>query len=887
MANRLKITHISKKSSERTVIFDNTNSSDSVINGVGTLVTGLPITEAMDDGMNTAVLNLKGCNGEAIPELFQPYDAVEISQDGSVAVQWLVAIDQRQIDNAYEKTYEKIVSLVEPTKFLDTIYIYNCNLTYKGGTLYTQVYRLLKNAEITINSEPIRLSVTTETVKVLQSFSTEDFFFDNITLREALYRMFECAHIRPYVPQLLFTSGDISEIRISHKSKNKFTDITSLTGYGEYLGDEGEISIDNYFGTLKARGYNSVVKNVQKTGIRPFTTPEAKLTDENVLADLGLPIEDIRKFQVGGSFELQITYYDSVASTTVDGFIYIGNPGTNVTFFNGSFFWDISKSLIDNELYECLSTDEKNEHMPYTRGSTVIGMSKTYKTLLFAKSTIKTVINKDNNIPGYINGSLQNFKGSQIYKFLKTNNVPDSHGKTDYLNDNNTWSNVVIVSPIMGLFFQAEFIPRVDTVIEVSKPGVYDNDRLRIGVLDGQNANSIDILRHGRTLGSLARRTGNEELKLDFHCGNFDQLMPVMGRFKGLDGRNKYLNGYVITKREYGIYDNELKVRYYCTKDFQAMNERIGVNREKRLYNIPLEASDCPIHIKYYITLSTKQPMSYQKAQNSNLLMELVNGIINTTRNEDTRISFIYLTPHVSSDGADVGTYALPCLTYAADKSVVFMAQPLDNYSAGYTRGGRKIDWISGGGMTMVYNRYVDSDGECNNPTIYLASRQAVANNVNNYPKVTIGGERTKSDSIQVNYTKDRTQRPVFFVSFEFLPAEDSYGDIVFGETIASQNSQVISETQESRAVYMGGKTYSPGDTKVNGDVLTGALSDYFRLVSDENNNIYLYVNRDIKLTTGKQSIAIGDASGNLIIGFNDMNLWANQKFYFDVRRKF
>lgn len=874
MANKLKITHRSKKSGIETVIFDNTNSSGSVINGVGNLVTGLPITEAMDDGMNSAVLNLKGCNGEAIPELFQPYDVVEISQDGRDAVQWLVAIDQRQIDNAYGKTYEKTVSLVEPTKFLDTIYIYNCNLTNKSGTLYTQVLCLLKNAEIKINSETKRLILDATTGGILEGFPTEDFFFDNITLREALYRMFECAHIRPYVSFLAFdaTTHDIKSIVIEHKSKNKFTDITSLTGYGEYLGDEGEISIDNYFGTLKARGYNSVVKNVQKTGIRPFTTTEATLTDENVLADLGLPIEDIRYFGVGGDFDLHVQYYLQSNATV------LVSTQVNVT----GFFWDISKNLIDNELYDLLTTKEKETFMPYTRGSTTIGISKTYKTLLFVKSTISTIISNDNSTPA--NG--YNFKGSQLYKYLKKNAIPGDVGGTDYLKDDAVITDFSVGKKIKELYFQSEFISRIDTVIEVSKPGVYDNDRLRIGVLDGQNANSIDILRHGRTLGSLARRTGNEELKLDFHCDNFSQLMPVMGRFKGLTGRDKYLNGYVITKREYGIYDNELKVRYYCTKDFQAMNERIGVNREKRLYNIPLEASDCPLHIKYYVTLSTKQPLSYQKAQNSNLLMKLVNGITGTTRNEDTRISYMYLTPHVSSDGNDVGTYALPCLAYAADKSVVFMAQPLDNYSAGYTRGGREINWISGGGMAMIYNRYVDTNGECFNPTIYLASHQAVANNVNNYPKVTIGGESTKSNSIQVTYTKDRTQRPVFFVSFEFLPAEDSYGDIVFGEAIASQNSQVISETQEPRFVYMGEKTYSPGDIKVNGNPL-GSLSNYFSLASDKNDVVYLIVNQDIKLTTGKHSIAIGDASGNLIVGFNDMNLSANQILYFDVRRNF
>lgn len=892
--NYLKITHTSKKTGVETVIFDNT--ANNLVNNVGTLTTGVPMTESMDDGMNTAVLNLKECNGaNAVPELFEPYDIIKTTEktgDSTTTKIYLVGIDHRQVDNPYQKTYEKTVSLVEPTKYLDTIWIYNCNLTAKSKQLTTQVKRLLKNAEIILDDESQRVSMTVELESLLNNFGSEDFFFDNITLREALYRMFEVAHIVPYVTDITFYEGDISTIKLHYKTKNEFTNITSLSGHGEFIGDEAETSIDNYFGTLKARGYNSVAKNVQKTGIRPFTTLEATLTDENVLADLGLPIEDIRKFQVGGSFELQITYYDSVASTTVDGFIYIGNPGTNVTFYNGSFFWDISKNVIDNELYESLSPDEKNEHMPYTRGSTVIGMSKTYKTLLFTKSTIKTVINKNNNIPGYINGSLQNFKGSQIYKFLKTNNVPDSHGRTDYLNDNNTWSNVVIISPIMGLFFQAEFIPRIDTVIEISKPGVYDNDRLKIGIPDGQNANSIDIVRHGRSLGSLARRTGNAEIQLDFHCDDFSQLMPVMGKFSGLTGRDSYLNGYVITKREYGIYDNQIKVRYYCTKDYQAINERIGVNREKRLYAIPLEATDCPIHLKYYVTVGRTSrdcgdfPVKFVRS--------LIQGVLYTNRNEDSRVSYMYFrTNEALSAHGDVPAqlsgeqyFAMPCMAYAADKTVVFMAQPLDNYSVGYTRGGRFLQWW-GGGMEIFYNPYTDANGECSNFTLILASKQAVDASINTYPKVTKGNETTLSQTMFINYVKDRTQRPVFFVDLEFLPAEEEYGTIVFGEAIANQNSFVISETQPIRYVYVGTRKYITGDTKIVGRKLTGEAREFFQLTSN-NTTVSLICIKEIHCNKANNecAIAIGDENGNLIMGFNLTDIEANDNFYFNISRK-
>nr|DAW59474.1 MAG TPA: hypothetical protein [Caudoviricetes sp.] len=873
--NFLNITHISKKTGNSTIIFDNTNSAGMVITTDGDLLTGVPITESMDDGMNTAVLHLKACNGaNVIPELFEPYDIIEITEKTNnltTKKQYLVGIDHRQIDNAYQKTYEKTVSLVEPTKILDTIYVYNCNLTRKGLTLPHQVTRLLTNVEPRLTTENGRFTLHYATDSELGKYSSEDFFFDNITLREALYRIFEVAHIVPYVSEISVINGDIIDIVIGHKSKNEFTPITDLSGYGEYMGDEGEVSIDNYFGTLKARGYNSVSKNRIKTGVVPFSTTEETMNSDNMIADFRLPIEDILKFNVG-SFNLAVS-------------IKAGMIGGEPDEYTGtiSFFWDFSKMVVDGVTYDMLSVDEQQNHLPYTKGDSVVDVSKKYKLLIFTQSTLRKNITDD----------LAKGRSSQLWEYLVTNNVSlkNSAGEssTSYLAM--PAIELDITTPLTGLFFQSEFIPRIDTLIEVSKPGVYDNDRLKIGILDGQNANSIDIVRHGRTLGGLARRTGNEELMLDFHCDDFSQLMPVMGKFSGLTGRNSYLNGYVITKREHSVYDNQIKVRYYCTKDYQAINERIGVNREKRLYEIPLEATDCPIHIKYYVTATRYRPATSKQAFSPDFASRLITGILDWGRNEDSRISYMYFKcPESGLDKTQV--YALPCLAYGADKNVVLMAQPLDNYSAGYTRGGRKLDFIAGGGVQMIFNPYVNSYGEATNFSLYLASKQGVDNNIasggGTYPKITIGGEETRTAPIDIKYYKDRTQRPVFFVSFEFLPKQDSYGEIVFGEAVATQNAFVISETQPKHLVYVGDKPYETGDTKVNGDILKNgseSLDSYdFFNVKTSGDYVSIVCIKTIPFA-GKKSIAISDYNGNLIMGFN-FAVSKGDEFYFEISRK-
>lgn len=874
MSNKFKIIHTSKKTGVETVIFDNT--SDSVIEDVGDLLIGVPITESVDDGMSTAVLHLKSCKGDvAVPALFEPYDKVEIEKDLNGIKQselYVVAIDNRKVDNENLKTYEKTISLVEATKILDSIFIYNCNLTNKSDTLKEQIAKLLNNAEIGVEkSRWLQCEAATATYSVFNGYKSEDFFFDNMTLREALYRIFGVAHFRPHVSAINYVGGDIKYINIEPISQINTKEISSLDNAGDFIGDEAEISIDNYFGTIKARGYNSISKNTIKTGELPFTTSEAQLTTNNMIADLGFPIEDIKSFKVGGSkIRISVTYYR--------------NTVQELTYVDLAYFYDITDKIVDNSIYSLLSKDEQNLTMPYTKGDSTIGFSKSYKTLLFTHSSISEILNLD----------LKKLGNSDIYKYCKENNIADTSGTTGYLG-NVAITDIKFTNGIESLFFQAEFIPRFNTVIEISKPGVYDNDRLKVAIADNQSANTIDISRHGRALAGLARRTGNEEITPNFICDGFNNLLPVMGKFTGLTGRDSYLNDYVITKREYAIYDDYLKVKYYCTKDYQAINEKIGVDREKRLYNIPLESSDCPIYVKYYVTVDITAKTNSTGFKASILYNSILNFVLNSY-NDNFRLAYLYLaTKEARSEQAIDGKlikqlennqyFALPLLPYASDKCITFIAQPLDNYSVGYSRGGKYFDFWGGGGIKVLYNPYTDKNGECDGFTVCLASRQSVANNVSSYPKVTKGGETLISDDVQISYKKDRTQRPVFFIAFEFLPSKELYGKIVFGEAIASQNFLVVSEAPEKRYVYSSGEIYREGETKIKGARVGEALNYFIPSLHDTERTVYLTVQKDMPLSSSIKAYAIGDESGNLLIAFN-MALTKDEKLYFNISRK-
>lgn len=893
--NILKITHIDIDSNKSTVIFDNTTSS--VTENIGDLLTGFPITEAVDGGLRTLVMHLKNCDGKnKVPNLFNPYDLISMQigskdESGENKVQnslWCVANDYRSVDNPNLQTYERTITLVEPTKILDTFYIYNFNSTNKDIKLQGQVERLLRNASIRIRKdlttlEPVCFELTDSCKEILNGVASEDFFFENVTLRECLTEMFAIANIRPVVTYAEFdpTNGDPC-YTIDGESLSQVSEISNekLLSSGDLIGDEAEASIDNYFGTMKARGYNSISKKPIKTGIRPFSTAEATLTDENITADLGFPIDDIKKFEVGGK-NLQVGLVWEVA---------VGSGNFRSATIRTDWFVDITTAFIDNDVYMILSEEEKRKKIPYTKGESTIGMFKSYKTFLTTHSVIAELIK--NQFSGGIK--------SDFYQYCKTNNIKDINGNTDYQNIGDV--NLTItpnVSP-KEMFFKSEFIPRIDTIIDITKPNVYNPNRLKMSMIDNQSARSIDISRHGKSISNLARRTGNEEIVLNLKNKDYSKLLPLAGKFTGLTGRNEYLNDYVITKREYAVYNDFINVKYYCTKNFQAINQKIGVDREKRIFAIPLEATDCPIVVKYYATVSAEKPTPIDPdipIFNNKLILWLFYGMVyHNVIGSSKRLEYLYLDTDMAI-GSDE-RFALPLIAYSADKTLTFAAQPLDNYSVGYGRGGYKFEWFGGGGIQMTYSKYVDSNGEFSNPKLRLASRQAVDKSLNTYPIVTTGGESSLSEEITLFYTKDRTQRPVFFFNFEFLPSKNLYGKIVIGEAFVSQNFLQSEENLPKRYLYFGTTPYYDGDTKVKGkkwgaEIVAGS---YFEITNSETLNCvymnviqgkqssYDYLNSE-NSADSKECVAIGDADGNLIIGFNTP-LKRGDKFYFNVSRR-
>jgi hypothetical protein len=374
------------------------------------------------------------------------------------------------------------------------------------------------------------------------------------------------------------------------------------------------------------------------------------------------------------------------------------------------------------------------------------------------------------------------------------------------------------------------------------------------------------------------------------------QLYPLMTRFVG-----GAFDDYVIWQREYSVASQNIKVRYSLTKGFNRVATKLGVKRERRIFAIPTASEDCPLLIKHYAVFSTSVPAQddglkglfslsasggqYYKSFAQNLICNGERDSVKAIEN------IVFSTPEAKTEIEGNKTLnegqviMLPCVGYSSGKAINFVAQPLDNYSAGYQLGKRvKFSLWGGGGTKILYTPYCDQSGESESFKASLMGEipdSAIEVNtttnttaLQDLPVIT-GGAFIPSYGIardvQINYYKDRTQRPVFFFNIECVPSKAEYGKIVIGEKFSQENFLLAQNKGKATPLYLylSDETYNEWDTLCKG-TKKGLAGSW--LYSEMLSSPYvLTLKTNMANTTNEGNAwAIGDADGNLYLAVNE-----------------
>lgn len=882
MGNAINSVHITIK--ERRTNTETTICGDASAENTGRCVTGMPFVDVVDDSLDSFIFTVKDYPRR---KPFKEYDLITytvktVEEDGTEVIdetKLFVLFDKVK---SYSKqhggkkyilscTYEHTVSCVEATKVLEKIKIFNLNLTNRNDTLLRQVEKACLNAEPIFSpikeSRPERFFLTENLENFLKGKPSRDFYFSNTDFRTVLDEMLSAHNARIIVSDVQFNVWrNLNYYYLDYHSMDVVTDVTPI--WDEY--EQGSIANEelsnngqDYAGTIVARGYNSVVEEPFEF-MDSFKAQTQSLSDTNACIILPFPISD------KGIKNLKV-------SMRVEFFL----DGTNGSIINSEDI-EVGDIFIPREQFNLLSESEAKGYIPYDIGSSVIEVGQTYSA--FFKTVeltfLQTILSRRPDLPS----------------------VPYSGVCT---------SSRFLSTTFIDRSFKICYYPLVDTVSQITKPRVYNREDILLGIMDSQTEQTLYVERHGKKLAGLIKRTGNTEYCLDVKAKYFSKLLPVMSRitlpsteYVDEESTDEEEKNFVLYKREYAIYDGFVNCRYYFSQNYNAVQENAGVNRERHLFDIPLESSEAPIVTKLYLSFSFAEETLPNKAFNNSLAKSAVKTLIG--KNESFtgytgRIQYLlfqsrgaelsYPQNTENSSGAFPYTedanvrFMCPICAYAQDKTMTFMARTLDNYSVSYARDGYVFSIWGDQGNKITYNRYVDKElatiGECKRFNLSFAYEYIGSDNaITKFPIVEKTDFILANTEFAVHYEKDRTQKPLFTFLLECLPDEEDYGNIIIGTAFAKYNNLVRDNGTGLTGLYC----YPSNKYTFNGDedVLSKAyiancpkhlVTRYFTIEETSSGAVLKWNGVKASTTTSGEydatSWAIADEAGNIYLAVN------------------
>lgn len=192
--------------------------------------------------------------------------------------------------------------------------------------------------------------------------------------------------------------------------------------------------------------------------------------------------------------------------------------------------------------------------------------------------------------------------------------------------------------------------------------------------LFNQSENLVESQYYGENLKGVAARLGNVEKERTFILKDINDV-PRVGELLG---------DYAITTVSNEIYPFDIKCTVGLSKDFNRISEYVGINSQKRMYEVSeRQATQRDILIKETLVIG-KRPDGYISSDkffgNLKPFYDVFDAAIENTG--DWRISFAQLSTKKKNQSAQA-TVSLPVIGRALGNVLTFNFATKDNYSAG------------------------------------------------------------------------------------------------------------------------------------------------------------------------------------------------------------
>ena len=791
--------------------------------------------------------------------IFEKGDGTEIE-----SIKMLVGADNVEPFAKGAGKYVHNLMLVELTKILEKF----TNLHYistMDTQLSTQIDTAFENLNTLIYGKYIDFLVSPTTFPYMlqqddllksenspfYGLPAEDYINENATAREILDGLFSTVNARAVVTDI--TNNYI--IKVGVMDMNKTTDKTEVANR---LGTFWQNNIDNFCGKVMSKVSNATPQSYVFV-IDSFKSLLNTATTNNKVVATAFNVEYFADFMLLPNAERQIKVKYTKGDVSYDKYITISDT-TPIPLIGSKDFSGASQDLlVDKEFWDALDSDAasytnyvKDNTLYYERGAASVDVSRTYKDLFFTQSVFEMTAKK------------------AMFRYIDLNRVAllgDADCQiTGMETTENFWG-------IGDFIYTAKYAPLVDDVIIEANKTKKQNDRNAVfSITDGQSDNIIDLSRYGRNLVGKAQRIGNDELSIDTN---------VYGREDVLEPLDK-VGDYIVYKTEMQIMSkahysdaedkNWYKVRYSMTKGFNNLAEKIGLAREKRIYQIPLTGyrSTLPIRssIAYglqgnFTLLQDGENNEQKKTLSAFLLQRLVNTFPSDMYNA-ILMNVVVMNYH----------YVLPVVGFGAGNTMNFIGRFYDNYSAGLSFVAQRniFKWI--GGNKACQNPYVNNAGVAFGFfDISIGNIPALdSDNIKKRPAV--GANETfwgfgKSD---ISYTKDRAESITLQKIYSLV--EDNkftgYKKMRIGEALIRDNYAFEVENRPTLKLYKDCPAkYLDGNAqtfKTSEGTLVGATQDYLEVKYWSYQDIkggYLVVKND---NTEYNNCIIADDNGNIYL---------------------
>lgn len=396
-----------------------------------------------------------------------------------------------------------------------------------------------------------------------------------------------------------------------------------------------------------------------------------------------------------------------------------------------------------------------------------------------------------------------------------------------------------------------------------------DMTRYKGEMLVNQSQGYVDTNKLGLNILGLSLKLGNPTLSLTQKiCSWQDRI--IKGDIYTYQNANWLANSV-----RYTFYNDFIQVSVDFVKNYNALSQRVQVNREKRLSNISNELTiKAEENILEYVYVSRYNDTSEDLYIDRTYLYSFIAAAFGYNYSYSTNIDFACIDTYYESGELIVNNIYMPLLKYAAGNTLCLEMSYNSPISAGNST---SFGTANSGYSQSVF--YTDDSGWADKIKFKLCSFTDKSFTYT-HPKIN-NDEKQEICSFDYDFYKRPNEILSLNYQLVFLPFDK---EVIIGNALITENGLLKNLQNKKLYIYYSyDEKYSVFDTKVVGNKVE--ITEHNIGVETSSNSLYISLTGNGTWDYTKlKSYAIGDELGNLYIGFNSLFVLSPQiqvRFYF------